>query len=761
MVVEWASTAMEYHSSVQSDDRTSGGGNVPSKPGRSPQVLVLLLLVVCGYFGFQLARGQVLYPHTNAPEVGAGDARQSTEDLWRDDVATLYVPETAAHLRADHDGWLATWTPHNGLGRPLFHIGGSPAYIVSHVIARFTGDAFLHYTLMTILSVIGTALFGFLFLRSRMLSPTAAFVGALGLSLGPLYPAWDMIPLVQWGFCWTLAALFGMERWVSRRSAWSLIGMTFAFHSILLTGFLQHVSALAWIAAGWTALRIFEQRGARWLAAAGVLAAAILGLLSVAPVYLDLYDEWARSTRAIEPQTYDPAVYVDLLWPGLFCALKAGATGQVGLSFGPLFCVLALVAIVGGRWQHGRGLRAWYWALFAGLFTVATGSERFYGLLIRLGFGVSAWPPIFAVHLPVAILAAIGVDVLLQRTTGRQRALHLSVVAAMLAVGFGADALQRSSDGQPVDALRATSAGLLGLGALVAAAWPRRAPLLGLASLAAVMAVQTVVVWTPRASIHDGSALATALRSRTADGSRSVWVGPRGKGRRWMPPNVDALLGTRSLHTYDHLPTVAFHSWMLPLRAPEKQLPYIRGFRGIHRPKAMTEEHLAFSGVHTFLSRVAFRGTRPVDVDAPAGVLISEPLAPGPVQALVPLAAATLSPDGGYSIGLGALRAASSEIETNRELTNRLVFDFEPGPEERLLFVSQEHHPHWSAEAESTGLESVRINGLYQGVRVPAGTQRVVMEFRPRAPWILGSQIAFLLAAFAWGASLVRRRFAR
>ncbi len=752
---------MEYYTSVQGIDRTSDGGDVSSGLVRSSPALALLLLFVCGYFGFHLMRGEVLYPHTNTAEVGVGDAPSTIQDLWRDDVATLYIPEAAAHLRGDHAGWLATWAPYNGLGRPLFHIGGSPAYIVSHGISRLTRDPYLHYTLMTILSVVGTALFGFLFLRSRKLSPTAAFVGALGLSLGPLYPTWDMIPLVQWGFCWTLAALFAMERWLSQRSSWSLLGMVFAFHSVLLTGFLEHFVALAWIAAGWTAMRIFDLRSARKPAVAGILAAALLGLLSVAPVYLDLYEEWARSTRALEPQTYDPRTYVDLLWPGLFCALNADTPGQIGLSFGPLFSALAVVGIAGGKWQHGRSLRAWYWASFACLLTAATGSERFYSLLVRMGFGASAWPPVFAVHLPIAILAAIGVDVLLLRTTGRQRTFQLLVVAAMLAAGFGADALRRSSGGQPVDPLLAGYAAVLGLGALIATIWPRRVPLAGLAALAAAMAVQTVIVWTPRADIQTSSPLADTLVRRTADGSRSVWVGPRGKGRRWLPPNIDAQLGTRSLHNYDHLPTVAFQDWVLPLRAPTSRSPYIRGFRGVHSPESIAGGYLAFSGVSTILSKVAFRGYRQIDSDAPSGILVSEPLRSGPVQALVPLAQVSAGPDGGYSISPGRLRKAATEIEVDRALTDRLVFEFEPAPNERLLFISQEHHPRWRAETETGALDAVLINGLYQGVRVPPGTARVVMEFRPRVPWILVSQVTFLVAALAWGMSLVRKRHAR
>ena len=76
---------------------------------------------------------------------------------------------------------------------------------------------------------------------------------------------------------------------------------------------------------------------------------------------------------------------------------------------------------------------------------------------------------------------------------------------------------------------------------------------------------------------------------------------------------------------------------------------------------------------------------------------------------------------------------------------------------ETVLFVSQQHHPLWSATSGGKQLRTVRVNQLYQGVLVPPGTTEVELRFLPNVRWMWVSQALIAGAA----ALLIVRRMRR
>ena len=734
-------------------------GDDAARRGRAGALLALLA-IVAGYFALHLGRGDVLFPHDNRPEVGAGSADTSIDDLWRRDVTTLYIPEFAAQLGGDHAGWLATWTPHNGLGRPVHHFGASPTFLVSRAVGGVTRDPFAHHSLMTALAVLGTALFAFLLLGAVGVGAAGSFVGALALSIGPLYPTWDMVPLVQWGYCGAVAALFAAESWRVSGSAWWLVALTFALHATLLTGFPQHLIALAHVCVGWVLLRALRDpsrsRRARRVAVAGVALAAALALASTAPVHLDVLDEWARSTRADAPQSFRTSNYAGALWPALFAAVSAASPGQIGLSFGPLVFGLAAAGAASALLRARRcALPRAEVALLVGaaaLFVAATESSALSEALAFAGLAVSDWPPVFGAHLPVAVLAALGVDALV-------RGERAAAFAGGAALAVGAAGLALEPPGHVSVSLAAAAA--LGAAALLAAPLLRsaraRGALLASATVAGSLTIAwNVVVWRPRASIETDSPLAAVLRERCADGSRTLRVGTQPPGRTWLPPNVDALLGTRSLSTYSHLESRAFHRWIEPLRPPARRAPYLRAFLVAEGPEALDRDFLAASGVRTLLS------TAPLDalgarVEAPGDLRVWSVDDPGPLAALLDEDATAPTPEG-LRVEPDALRSGVEVTAVDRSLDDRLVLEFEASDRARVLFLSQAHHPRWRARADGIHLDTVPINGLFQGVRVPAGATGVTLRFLPRARWMWVPQWAFVGLGLAWATASLRRR---
>ena len=111
----------------------------------------------------------------------------------------------------------------------------------------------------------------------------------------------------------------------------------------------------------------------------------------------------------------------------------------------------------------------------------------------------------------------------------------------------------------------------------------------------------------------------------------------------------------------------------------------------------------------------------------------------------------------------GSLRDAQLlPVKRQQSQGDRIRFQLTPSPRETLLFVSQQHHPQWSAHSNGRTLATVRVNGFYQGVLLPPGTEQAMLEFRPfvRHSWIpqLGFGIA-AVGALAWTlASRSRRR---
>lgn len=186
-----------------------------------PRAALLMIAALLAFFGPALVRGLVLYPHDNAAEVGLrAEALDQVSRVYTDQTQ-LYVPEIQAHFGDRHSGWLAAWNPHNELGRPLFPSGLSPAYILSHLFYHLTPDALSFYTWTSLAAICASALFAFLFLRAIRLHPLACLTGALGISIGPIFGGSQIVPLVQWGFCWAFAALYACEVWLRRPTPWA------------------------------------------------------------------------------------------------------------------------------------------------------------------------------------------------------------------------------------------------------------------------------------------------------------------------------------------------------------------------------------------------------------------------------------------------------------------------------------------------------------------------------------------------------------
>ena len=107
-----------------------------------------------------------------------------------------------------------------------------------------------------------------------------------------------------------------------------------------------------------------------------------------------------------------------------------------------------------------------------------------------------------------------------------------------------------------------------------------------------------------------------------------------------------------------------------------------------------------------------------------------------------------------------AFHLRAQPVERVRALDDALTFGLRPAQRETLLFVSQQHHPGWSASGGGRALETVLVNDFYQGVLVPAGVERVELTFRGWVHWSWVPQVLFAVLAAGLGVSARRRRSA-
>ena len=74
------------------------------------------------------------------------------------------------------------------------------------------------YTALTLVTLVLTGVFAFLFLRALGLHPWACFAGAASLALSSFAIYWLTFVMLLSGLCWTLAILWLVVRFLDRGS---------------------------------------------------------------------------------------------------------------------------------------------------------------------------------------------------------------------------------------------------------------------------------------------------------------------------------------------------------------------------------------------------------------------------------------------------------------------------------------------------------------------------------------------------------------
>ncbi len=730
-------------------------GSLAASRGAIAAALVVLHLA---FFAPALI-GRVVFPNDNSLLVGAPPSQVEgrRETLRFSDQNRQFVPTLHLHLAGPRDGWISTWDPHVQLGRPTTHVSGtSLAYPPTLLASWFSHDAFHVYTWLVAFTALVGLLGAYAFLCELGLPPLAAAAGATLLALGVFASLWSSFVMFPATLAWTAVLLAAVARFSRRPAAGSWLLAAFATYALLLSGYPQQIVHQAYVVVAFTLARcVTAPRGARLRPLAGLGAAAAVGVLAAAPVYLDLLEVTRRSTRlAIDAAFFTEALtvpgtlaeyaryvgtLVDAFWSGH--PLDPEYPFRVnGVSLTPVGAGLLAAGLAFGL-RRGRAL--WYAAL--GFFAVLALCPPAYRFAIQhLGFHLSRSTPLVGALVPAAVLVALAAADLIEDRTRRLPAALLALVP-LLALGAWAAWVEAPLLASGVGLSIAATLGV------AAFAWTgRRAVLAGLAVLMALGWSARLPLWRARDEIVTSSRLVDELRRRTSDGSRYAVVGYELPAL--LLPNVEDLIGLRSIHSYDSLSSAAYQRFTDAVSAVGAQVGG-RVFARVADESRLGADELADAGVQVLISDREL-----------ASPLVEATLRYGPLTAYrfveEPVLEAQLASNGSAPREWTGPLRRQRRLPVRRELdrVDRLEFAVSPDPGETTLVVSQQHHPAWRAAADGQPAEVFAADDLWLGVVVPPGTERIELRFRPWVRWAWLPQLLFAAAALLLVARRVLRR---
>jgi hypothetical protein len=711
---------------------------------RSPthrQALALLAGALLVLFGPSLVRDRVVYPHDNTQESGqlASEPLGPPSNRRYSDASHYYLPALAQQLQGHNAGWISTWDPHVELGKPSVQLYGlSKAFLPTRVLSWISDDPLRVYSWSAVLAVTLACLFGFLLLSALELHPAACLTGALGLGLGSLTMYALCFTLFLWGVCWTAALCWCTTLFVRRPSAWSGLGLAGFTNALLLSAYPQFIVWQAYLLGGYALLGLLRHGGGGRTALArglGLVACVLAGALGALPVYWDLLEDARRSTRL----AFDPEFFARILpnletWAdrGAFVAsaLHAGAFGSPAAESYPaaraepfLLPLWSALAAAGIALVERR--RSWPILACAGACLLLSVWPDAYVTAVRsLGFGLSRSVPLRLAHLPLVVLAALAADRALAADARRARLAGACVLGATLVGGLGL-----ALAGLPIDVTSVAFAALIVVGTLglLFTRRPWLATLLALAS--ALVHGPTLQVFRAREDVCLDSPLLRLIRAEAGASARFAWVGANVGDH--LAPNQEALFGLRSIHSYNPLFSKEYQDWAARYRQTQVRGTHDRRFLSVIRLEDFLRESAALAATTVFvsLSPQQAAGLKPLQFSGPFHLYRLE------APALNELQTRAFTALDAHAVRLERPLALLPAPERALDLDEKKLFQLAPQPHETLLFLSQQYHPRWTASANGRTLATVLVDGLFQGVRVPPGTEQVELVFRAAARW--------------------------
>ncbi|NJD25023.1 MAG: hypothetical protein FIB06_06420 [Betaproteobacteria bacterium] len=708
---------------------------------------LLFLVLIWPYW----LSGDVVAPNRQFTELAMADQARvkQLENSKFSDFSNGYIPEILEHFKGSRSGWLVTWTNKNELGRPVYHTSGfSPAYMPSWMIAQIANSPWYFITALSLATCFSAGLFIILFCRELRFSPLAGLIAGTSLAASPFFMYWLTFPMFPAVWCWAAGALWAVTRLAKHSDLLGWSALAFSTYSLLMTAYPQPVVFHAYLLGGYGLWLAYNRarfgRGAMVKFLSLAASASVVGASLAFPVYRDLFILSSESARVAPDSSFFLVVlpklasFTDLVRLFVLSTVPEIFGNPIAPSFPFSYDGLSVTLIViffGAVALLISFKKTWGWWLAILVLCLLAFVPQLYVLGVKyFGFNLSRGTPLASIMLPLTVITAFSIDALAKRTHRSQfsgTVLFSGMVAlVVIAIGVAFGFSQRVPIHWELVVVMLTVSGLL------IAQYDRiRSTLLVLAlALVLVMTSYPLMLKQDPAQIAQTSPLVEKVRESLPPGSRYAVAAP---GVSVLPPNLNATLGLASVHSYNSLSSTRYHSLIKSLGGEVKtygrwngaispdfagQMFWMSNISLILSPGKLAHENLEFlgeeSGIHLY--RVVSRMGESLQVVSPRPELD------------LSLAKLVLDDPRGMVTNTPVKILDSGD-----------VLEFEVKPSAPSVFLlSQKFHHDWEALAETNQgwqtVQTVEVNGVFQGVMLPQETRRVRLDFKPlaRHAWI-------------------------
>ena len=718
--------------------------------------IILFLALIHPFWLF----GELIVPYRLTSEIGVPQAPASAtiENNKFSDYWYGFIPEIREHLRAPRSSWLALWTNSNELGRPLFHtMGYSPAYAPTWLIAKITHDPHRLLTLLSLGTCFLAGLFVLLLCKELSLRPIAGLLAGGSVAASPLMMYWLTFTVFLSVICWSAGLFYALTRLARKLDAAGCAVLAFSSYSLLMNAYPQAIVFQAYILTGylgWLGHRRWQSMGAaaviRYLAVVATAGGA--GMLLALPVYLDIAEMAAQSARVSPDVSFFLAVLYNI--DSVAAAMRAFALGTFpeiagnpispsypfpydGLSVTPLVLFFAFFSL-------SRCWRAtWGWWIAIVVLCAFAFIHPLYAFGVRnMGFNLSRSSPMGTILLPLAIICAYGVNALVGHSPFKAGATRSAIIGTLACFAVASGFFWTAGLSIRWEVALATLV-VVCLLALPSKSFRTAAAVAALIMTGAYISFPLMLRQTPT-NLMTISALVDKVKATMAADSRFAVAAP---GLGLLLPNANEIFDVASIHSYDSLSSRRYQALIRELGGETKV--YGR-WNGMISPD-YDSQIFWMSNISLMMS--------PAPLNHPNLESIGNERAPYLYRVLSRMGccAQMALPDQGKSGGVELLdRSQILPDLPTKILDEGDLLEFKvQGEQNSVLVLSQQYHPDWLATVRTASgwatARTVPVNGIFQGVVVPAGTSTARLQFLPyvRFSWIAHLFWALVLLALA------------